>query len=444
MSLTSVQPLETFRNELPYPFCPGCGHRTVLDRLDQALVRLGRDPRRVVIVSDIGCSGLSDQYFTTNAFHGLHGRSVTYASGIKLADPSLEVVVIMGDGGTGIGGTHLLNAARRNIGLTVVVMNNLNFGMTGGQHSTTTPEGAITSTTPGGNLEHPLDICATVGVNGAAYVYRGTSFDSELTDRLVEAIGQPGFALLDVWELCTAYYVKANHFSRKAMESLMADAGLRPGVLYRHEVPEYAEAYRLAHQADGAAGPAPRRLLGVERAASVAGPVSIVVAGSAGGKVRSAARLVAEAAIRSGLWATQRDDYPVTVQSGHSLAELVLSAQEMPLLNVRLPDVLVLLSEDGLRKAAASLARMGPEGVVVTLPELAGVETPARVVVLDPATAGVRLGKGELALAVLAAAIARLELLPLEALRRAASDGPYAGANLAAIEAGIVMAKAGR
>ena len=95
----------------------------------------------MVIVSDIGCSGLSDQYFATSAFHGLHGRSVTYATGIKLANPELTVIVIMGDGGTGIGGTHLINAARRNIGVTVIVMNNLNFGMTGGQHSTTTPEG---------------------------------------------------------------------------------------------------------------------------------------------------------------------------------------------------------------------------------------------------------------------------------------------------------------
>ena len=102
----------------------------------------------MVIVSDIGCAGLSDQYFSTSAFHGLHGRSITYATGIKLARPELTVIVIMGDGGTGIGGAHLINAARRNVGITVLVFNNLNFGMTGGQHSTTTPEGAITATTP--------------------------------------------------------------------------------------------------------------------------------------------------------------------------------------------------------------------------------------------------------------------------------------------------------
>ena len=173
MTGVTINPPGSYRNERAYPFCPGCGHGPILDALDRALVKRGVDPAEIVIVSDIGCSGLSDQYFKTSAFHGLHGRSITYATGIKLANPDLEVVVVMGDGGTGIGGAHLINAARRNVGITVIVMNNLNFGMTGGQHSTTTPAGAITTTTPLGNLESPLDICGTAGVNGAAMAYRG-------------------------------------------------------------------------------------------------------------------------------------------------------------------------------------------------------------------------------------------------------------------------------
>ena len=438
MTAGVTAPLGTFRNELPYPFCPGCGHGSVLDRLDAALVRLGREPSKVVIVSDIGCSGLSDQYFTANAFHGLHGRSITYATGIKLADPSLEVVVVMGDGGTGIGGAHLINAARRNVGITVVVMNNLNFGMTGGQHSTTTPEGAVTSTTPGGNLEHPLDICATVGVNGAAYVYRGTSFDAELADRLVEAIEQPGFALLDVWELCTAYYVKANRFSRKAMEALMAQTGLRPGVLYRRDVAEYAVAYRRAHAADAA--PSAPGGIPVDFDARPDRTRSVVVAGSAGGKVRSAARLVGEAAIRSGLWAVQRDDYPVTVQTGHSISQLVLSPTEQPLVTVPVPDILVVLTAEGLRRVAPTLARMGADDVVVTVPELGEIETAARLLVVDPAADGPQVRRATLALVMLAAAVARLDLLPVEALRAAAAAGPFAESNLAAIEAGHAAA----
>jgi pyruvate/2-oxoacid:ferredoxin oxidoreductase beta subunit len=212
----SIEPHPTLRNEKEYPFCPGCGHGSVLDSLNEAMVQLGLAPHEVVIVSDIGCSGLSDQYFTTSAFHGLHGRSVTYASGIKLARPDLNVIVIMGDGGTGIGGAHLLAAARRNIGITVLVLNNFNFGMTGGQHSTTTPSGFVTPTTPGGNLEHPLDIVATVGVNGAAYAYRGTNFDEDIAERMAEGITAEGFALLDVWDLCTAYFVPNNTSSPAA------------------------------------------------------------------------------------------------------------------------------------------------------------------------------------------------------------------------------------
>ncbi|MHC4448111.1 MAG: thiamine pyrophosphate-dependent enzyme, partial [Planctomycetota bacterium] len=105
----------------PLPFCPGCGHDPLVKALDQALVELQLPPDKVVIVTDIGCIGLSDRYFITHGFHGLHGRSITYACGLKLARPELTVIVLKGDGGCGIGGTHLLNVARRNIGITLIV-----------------------------------------------------------------------------------------------------------------------------------------------------------------------------------------------------------------------------------------------------------------------------------------------------------------------------------
>ena len=124
---------------LPYFFCPGCGHGRIIDALNAALIKLELDPREIVIVTDIGCVGLSDKYFVTNTLHGLHGRSLTYATGVKLANPDLKVIVLIGDGGCGIGGHHLLNAARRNIGVTTLVFNNLNYGMTGGEHSVSTP-----------------------------------------------------------------------------------------------------------------------------------------------------------------------------------------------------------------------------------------------------------------------------------------------------------------
>jgi pyruvate/2-oxoacid:ferredoxin oxidoreductase beta subunit len=434
---TTIVSLDTYRNDKPYPFCPGCGHGGILDNLDRALVMLGRDPAEVVIVSDIGCSGLSDQYFTASAFHGLHGRSITYATGIKLARPDLTVIVIMGDGGTGIGGTHLINAARRNAGITVLVLNNMNFGMTGGQHSTTTPAGAITSTTPLGNLEHPLDICATVGVNGAGYVYRGTSFDHDLPGRMVEAIEHPGFSLLDIWDLCTAYFVPNNRIGKKGLEETIDRLGLGTGVLYERAVPDYETAYREA-----AAGMGERRKprsISSDYVSPLQGVWSVVVAGSAGAKVRSAARLFAEAGIRSGLWATQRGDYPVTVKSGHSVSQVVLSRHEMPPVAVSVPDVLVLVSGDGLKQVGGTLKGMRHDQLVVTTPQFAGIETAAQVVVIDPGAYPGRIPKAQLALVLLAAAAAKTGVLAPEALQ-AAAGGPFADENLQGISAGLALA----
>jgi pyruvate/2-oxoacid:ferredoxin oxidoreductase beta subunit/Pyruvate/2-oxoacid:ferredoxin oxidoreductase gamma subunit len=435
-----VTPLATYRRDTPYPFCPGCGHGSILDALNAALVELQRDPGQIVIVSDIGCSGLSDQYFATNAFHGLHGRSIAYASGIKLARPDLEVVVVMGDGGTGIGGAHLINAARRNIGMTVLVFNNFNFGMTGGQHSTTTPAGAATSTTPLGNLERPLDVCGTVAVNGAAYVYRGTSFDRDLGTRIAEAIASPGFALLDIWELCTAYYVPRNKSSKRALFGMLDELDLAAGVIARREVEGYEAAYRKAHaELRGrpvlAAEPIERRF-----AASLARPMRLVVAGAAGGKVRSAARLAGRAALLSGLWAAQREDYPVTVQTGHSISELIFSPEPFAYTGIEKPDATILLAAEGLGKASRYLSAMGPDDTVYAEASLPAVETTARVVSLDLASAG-SVGRTGRSLALLTVALLDLEALSEESLMAAADIGParHRDENRAAIAAGKAL-----
>ena len=434
---TTVTTLATYRNQTPYPFCPGCGHHSILDHLSAALNDLRIDPNKVVLVSDIGCSGLSDQYFVTSAFHGLHGRSITYATGIKLARPDLKVIVVMGDGGTGIGGAHLLNAARRNIGLTVLVFNNFNFGMTGGQHSTTTPSGAITSTTPGGNLERPLDICATVAVNGAGYVWRGTSFDKDLSGRIVEAVQADCFALLDIWELCTAYFVPNNQASKRTLTTILDGLGFRAGLLHREKYPEYATAYRLAAlRKRGMKLPAPRPIA-PRFSSSLSRTFRLVVAGSAGGKIKSAARLVGEAALLSGLWAAQRDDYPITVMTGHSIAEIVLGPREIDYTAIARPDAMILLSRDGVAKVGSQLAAMRPEDRVFALPEVAEVKTRATVQIIDPARIPSRLGKGSVALYCLAHALKELRILPIEALAAAATLQPseYAERNAETIRA---------
>jgi len=443
VSATTVAPLATYRNALPYPFCPGCGHGPILDRLDEALVLLDLDPARVVLVSDIGCAGLSDQYFATSAFHGLHGRSITYASGIKLARPELEVIVLMGDGGTGIGGAHLLSAARRNLGITVVVFNNFNYGMTGGQHSATTPPAAVTSTTPTGNLERPLDLCATVAANGAAYAWRGTSFDADLAERIAEAVRTPGFALVDVWELCTAHFVPNNRASKRTLGEMLEGLGFATGPVARREVPEYGAAYRAA--AAGAAA-VPSSLapawLQPRFPSSLDRRFGLVVAGAAGGRVRSAARLLARAAVLSGLWAAQRDDYPVTVKTGHSVSELVLSPEPIERAGVESPDAVLVLAEEGRRKVAGRAATLSAAGTLVTLPGLAAIETPARRRPLDPSAAATRFAKADLSLVAVAATAVELGLVPPEALEEAArqATGGPAESALAAVRAGLEIA----
>jgi pyruvate/2-oxoacid:ferredoxin oxidoreductase beta subunit/Pyruvate/2-oxoacid:ferredoxin oxidoreductase gamma subunit len=409
----------SYMNEdlLPLPFCPGCGHSVIVDKLDDALVKLQLDPHKVVIVTDIGCSGLSDKFFKTNAFHGLHGRSVTYATGIKLANPELHVIVLMGDGGCGIGGHHLINAARRNIGATVLVFNNLNYGMTGGQVSVSTPSGAITSSTRYGNLEQPLDICQTVAVNGAGFVARTTASDDGLADLISIAITHDGFALLDIWELCTAHFVPQNRFTQPRLEQTMAELGFARGIIQGNDRVEFSRAYR---QAVGPDLQTPHSWIGsgleVVYEADLQVPMQIVVAGSAGMRVGSAAQILCHAAILSGLYASQRSEYPVTVRTGFSTSELIISPYEIQYAGITKPDILIILSQDGLAQAAHWMESMTESDQVFIDDQLPAVETRAQVRTLALRMVG---RKSLRSLAALAAVAQASDLIPIAALEEA-------------------------
>ncbi len=428
--------ITTYRlDDRKYTFCPGCSHTLVLDQLNAALVQLQLDARQVVMVTDIGCVGMSDQFFNVNAFHGLHGRAITYATGIKLANPDLKVIVLVGDGSLGIGGHHLLNAARRNIGITLLVFNNFNFGMTGGQHSVTTPHGAHTSTTRWGNLEYPLDVCAVAAASGAAYVFRGTAFDPDLPARIAEAIQTPGFALLDIWELCTAYYVPNNKFSRTALMQTLAQLNFPTGVLQKMDRPEFARAYRdsISNLQSPISTPQP---IEAKFTSPLTQTTRIILAGSAGGKVRSTASALAIGGMLSGLWATQRDDYPVSVMSGYSVSEVILSREEILYMGIDKPDILAVLSPEGLSQVPRQLRAMDETQTVYVVPELAEhVPTRARKIVLNFARPP---SKKSLAVTATAAIIRHANLYPLDAFREAITVGQrpeIAQENLRAVEA---------
>ena len=423
-------------SQFPYVFCPGCGHGKILDSLNQALLNLAIDPHKLVIVTDIGCAGLSDRYLLANAFHGLHGRSLTYATGIKLANPELHVIVLIGDGGCGIGGHHLLNAARRNIGITTIVFNNLNYGMTGGEHSVTTPYSSKTATTPLGQIEHPLDICGTVIANGATFVARSTTFDHTLTDMITSAIENQGFSLLDIWELCTAHFAPNNRFGKKELFRTMETLNMPTGILFNKPKQEFSAAYQEIHQRPSTDELDGVKLISTKYNHNLKHPVQIVLAGAAGAKIASAASMFAWAAIQSGLWASQRNDYPVTVKSGHSISEIIISPYEIQYPGVDKPDLIIALFPEALEKLKQGISALTETDALIIADGLPEVKTRAVKIPLG----FLRHKREHRAIIALVKALLHFEYFPSEAFRDAISTrSKYAQDNLAAFDAGITL-----
>ena len=197
---------------MPHMWCSGCGIGGMLGALLRAFEELGYANTDTVVVTGIGCTGKSDDYLLTNALHTTHGRALAYATGIKAFKPQLKVVVIMGDGDSvTIGGNHFIHAARRNIDLTAIVLNNLNYGMTGGQASGTTPAWSVTSTTGYGNPERDFDICALAQTAGANYVARCSPYDGwEMKEMMKQALTKKGFSLVEVISPCPTYFGRNN------------------------------------------------------------------------------------------------------------------------------------------------------------------------------------------------------------------------------------------
>lgn len=432
--------METYfdTDKLPLPFCPGCGHSIILKQLNEALVSMQLDPHRVVLVTDIGCCGLSDRYFQTNTFHGLHGRSLTYATGIKLMDPDLVVIVLIGDGGCGIGGQHLINAARRNTGIKVLVFNNFNYGMTGGEHSVTTPPGRFTATTPGGQVEQPLDICSTVAVNGANHVRRTSTFDRELKDHIRDAIECEGFALLDIWELCTSYFAPRNRFSKARIRETLDALAFAEGMIANRSKAGFSRSLHenvqsKPQQAYSAPTPLP-----ISFSHRLTHSESLILAGDAGTKIGAAARIFCSAGIMAGLYTSQRHDYPVTVKSGFSISEVMLSPGPIGHPGVDHPAWVIALFPSGLQKVLPLIQALPSSSTVYLAADLPMVRTEADVVRIDFSSGGRLLKRREnRGLAALSAFLLHENLFDDEALYEAAGiREAYAEQNRAAILAG--------
>lgn len=193
---------------MPHEFCPGCAIGQIYHYAVKAVEELNLDLNKVVFLSGIGCNSRGVGYVRFDSATTLHGRALAFATGIKLANPDLTVIVVTGDGdGAGIGGNHLIHTARRNVDMTVVLYNNGLYASTGGQTAPTTRYGAYTSTAPYGNLEEPFDLCDLVATAGATYVARWTTahFRSAI-DSIKKGIQKKGFAFIEILGQCPTYF----------------------------------------------------------------------------------------------------------------------------------------------------------------------------------------------------------------------------------------------
>ena len=212
---TAPLTIDSLRGNKNFPtvWCPGCGNGVVLGSIIRTINKLGLDRDYITIVSGIGCSSRMPVYVDVHTVHTTHGRALPYATGIKLARPEREVIVVMGDGDAmAIGGNHFIHTARRNIELTAIVVNNNIYGMTGGQYSPVTPSGCYSTTSTYGNIDQPFDISKMAEVAGAAYVARSTVFHIMELERLIEkAIEKKGFAVVEAISNCHTYFGRMNN-----------------------------------------------------------------------------------------------------------------------------------------------------------------------------------------------------------------------------------------
>lgn len=345
---------EKFLTEEALPFCKGCGHHHIAGNTEKALQLMDLNPLDVILVTDIGCHGIIDKSFTTHTVHGLHGRSVALAAGISAAidNPKKKVIVFIGDGGTTIGMQHLFTAAHYGFNMTVVIHNNMLYGMTGGQCSEFTPMGFKTPTLPNGAEKAGYDICKLIAaVDGVSYVSRLEGI-GDFSAQLAEAFSKKGFSLVEVMEICPSYGVKSNPGMK--LSNVVHGAGL----LVKKFVDVESVNYKTKINESTTS------LLSNDDAIEVAYPsklekeIRLMLCGSAGEGIQGAAEMLLEAGIVSGLNGTKKGSYPVTVGVGFSASEIILSPEEILYTGSPNPDVICVTSSDGLDYAKKTLANM--------------------------------------------------------------------------------------
>jgi 2-oxoglutarate ferredoxin oxidoreductase subunit beta len=244
----------------PHIWCAGCGHGTVLNGLLRAIEKLGMSKNEIVLVSGIGCSARISGYVDFHTLHTLHGRALAFATGVKLSRPELNLIVPMGDGdAVAIGGNHFIHAARRNIDITALVMNNRIYGMTGGQYSPLSGYGTFATTAPFSNIDHAFDVAQLAIGAGATFVGRTTTYHVQEMEKIIrEAILHEGFSVVEILTPCPTYFGRKNKEGSavdmaRHLKEMTTPIGskakqenpdlIERGIFVQKEMPEYCREY---------------------------------------------------------------------------------------------------------------------------------------------------------------------------------------------------------
>jgi pyruvate/2-oxoacid:ferredoxin oxidoreductase beta subunit len=316
------------------PYCPGCGHHSATINLAKGLEKAGFSPLDVVLASDIGCCGIIDDLMSCHTVHGLHGRSVALGVGISvgLNNPLKKVITVQGDGGATIGLQHLMEACRRNINMTLIIMNNMVYGMTGGQVSGLTNTTFKETILPDEGHVPPYDIVELAHKAGAAYAARIIG-KGEYSDKMAEAIRVKGFSVVEIMEPCPSYaYGSINNLIELGYtEKILKND--REFIPWQERNPKSLfENKQTVHKTF---------------VSTLKDRYEIIIAGSAGEGVQLAGDLLAQAGMFCGLNTTKKGEYPITVGTGFSLSEVILSREEIYYTGIEEPDLLLVTSLDG-------------------------------------------------------------------------------------------------
>lgn len=395
----------SFLTDKKFPFCPGCGHGISIHALNKALKELNLEAKDVVVVSDIGCSGLIDPLFATHTIHGLHGRSPALGLGVAMAlseNKNKKVIAFIGDGGATIGLQHILEAARRNVDMTLIVLNNLLYGMTGGQISGLSTKKYKKIIDFEQDIP-PFDLIELAHASGARFAVRVNN-TKKVKDTLIQAIKTEGFSIVEAASLCPSY-------GMKKMDDLIevADAENilehdRPATILKDK-----ETVSLIEKT---------QVIKPTFTANATQRKGFLIAGSAGGGAQSVAKFLAMAGIYAGLETTMKGEYPITVGTGFSVAEVIFDHKKINYTGLLAPEYILIVSVDGLNKVQSKL---NTESTILMDEKLVTDELLATYPNILSVPLTKNFNKKSLALAAVAYVLNKENIIPLDALKEAVS-----------------------